>query len=295
MPPCSPSAPPPRSRVSAIARARLGTVRLVVPGTSRASSRARASSSSVANDAPRGADSAPAPRARSRRDALAALTAAFAAACASAGPPPPPAFAAYGASSGAAEDADGASRGGPVAFTTFYGAAAPPATYGYLGGTTPDKAKYSYDVPSDWVEEAPSKVEKGAGGQDSRFVKAGSRGATRCSVLTLNRAGEDGAAFDLTDGALAAIAGADSKLQESITTGKVQSRRTTEGGQDYVTFSVTQATVPGEYVVKITVDNTGRLFAFVLNAPERVFEQERETFKKMTDSFKTYKNASQFL
>ena len=143
--------------------------------------------------------------------------------------------------------------------------------------------------------EAPSKVEKGAGGQDSRFVKPGSRGATRCSVLTLNRAGEDGAAFDLTDGALAAIAGADSKLQESITTGKVQSRRTTEGGQDYVTFSVTQATVPGEYVVKITVDNTGRLFAFVLNAPERVFEQERETFKKMTDSFKTYKNASQFL
>ena len=114
-------------------------------------------------------------------------------------------------------------------------------------------------------------------------------------MLTLNRAGEDGAAFDLTDGALAAIAGADSKLQESITTGKVQSRRTTEGGQDYVTFSVTQATVPGEYVVKITVDNTGRLFAFVLNAPERVFEQERETFKKMTDSFKTYKNASQFL
>ena len=258
--------------------------------------RARASSSSsVANDAPRAADSAPAPRARSRRDALAALTAAFAAACASAGPPPPPAFAAYGASSGAAEDADGASRGGPVPFTTFYGAAAPPATYGYLGGTTPDKAKYSYDVPSDWVEEAPSKVEKGAGGQDSRFVKAGSRGATRCSVLTLNRAGEDGAAFDLTDGALAAIAGADSKLQESITTGKVQSRRTTEGGQDYVTFSITQATVPGEYVVKITVDNTGRLFAFVLNAPERVFEQERETFKKMTDSFKTYKNARPFV
>ena len=287
-------AAPARARLGDRARAsRDGPPRR--PGDLARVVRARASSSSVANDAPRGADSAPAPRARSRRDALAALTAAFAAACASAGPPPPPAFAAYGASSGAAEDADGASRGGPVAFTTFYGAAAPPATYGYLGGTTPDKAKYSYDVPSDWVEEAPSKVEKGAGGQDSRFVKAGSRGATRCSVLTLNRAGEDGAAFDLTDGALAAIAGADSKLQESITTGKVQSRRTTEGGQDYVTFSVTQATVPGEYVVKITVDNTGRLFAFVLNAPERVFEQERETFKKMTDSFKTYKNASQFL
>ena len=255
------------------------------PGTPRVV-RARASSSSVANDAPRGADSAPAPRARSRRDALAALTAAFAAACASAGPPPPPAFAAYGASSGAAEDADGASRGGPVAFTTFYGAAAPPATYGYLGGTTPDKAKYSYDVPSDWVEEAPSKVEKGAGGQDSRFVKAGSRGATRCSVLTLNRAGEDGAAFDLTDGALAAIAGADSKLQESINGEGLQGTRAV----DYVTFPSPGHL--GEYVVKITVDNTGRLFAFVLNA-ERVFKGGDQEDGQLGRELQEYESVAQ--
>jgi hypothetical protein len=57
-----------------------------------------------------------------------------------------------------------------------------------LGGTSPEKAKYSYDVPSNWVEEAPNKVEKG------------SRGAVKCFCLTLNRAGEDGAAFDLTAG-----------------------------------------------------------------------------------------------
>ena len=117
----------------------------------------------------------------------------------------------------------------------------PPATYGTLGGTTKDKAKYSYEIPSNWTEEAPSKVEKGAGGQDSRWVLVGSRGATKCSVLTLNRAGEDGAAFDLTDKALAAIAGADSRLQEAITTGEVTSKRSTENGQDYVTFSVSRA------------------------------------------------------
>jgi hypothetical protein len=69
-----------------------------------------------------------------------------------------------------------------------------------LGGTSPEKAKYSYDVPSNWVEEAPNKVEKGAGGQDSRWVLGGSRGAVKCFCLTLNRAGEDGAAFDLTAG-----------------------------------------------------------------------------------------------
>ena len=79
-----------------------------------------------------------------------------------------------------------------------------------------DKAKYSYDVPSGWKEEPPTKVEKGAGGQDSRWVQVGSKGAVKCFCLTLNRAGEDGAAFDLTEKALTAIAGADAKLQAII-------------------------------------------------------------------------------
>ena len=184
-------------------------------------------------------EDAPAPVALSRRDTLAAASVAFASAVLAARPAP--ALAAYGASSGSAEE----TADGPVTFSTFYGAAAPPATYGTLGGTTKDKAKYSYEIPSNWTEEAPSKVEKGAGGQDSRFVLVGSRGATRCSVLTLNRAGEDGAAFDLTDKALAAIAGADSRLQEAITTGEVTSKRSTENGQDYVAFSVSRATTPG--------------------------------------------------
>jgi hypothetical protein len=74
---------------------------------------------------------------------------------------PAPALAAYGADAGGTS-AEGS--GADVTWRVFYGAADPPATYGYLGGTTKDKAKYSYDVPSDWVEEAPSKVEKGAGG-----------------------------------------------------------------------------------------------------------------------------------
>ena len=112
-------------------------------------------------------------------------------------------------------------------------------------------------------------MEKGAGGQDSRFVLIGSRGATKCYCLTLNRAGEDGAAFDLTDKALNAIAGADSKLQEAITTGKVTSKKSSKDGQDYTTYGVTQSTVPGEFAIKITVDNTGRLFAFVLTELEQ--------------------------
>jgi hypothetical protein len=205
---------------------------------------------------------------------------------------PSPAFAAYGAASGT----DDAAEASPVTLSTFYGAADPPATYGNLGGTTKEKAKYSYEVPSNWKEEAPTKVEKGAGGQDSRWVLVGSKGNTKCYCVTLNRAGEDGAAFGLTEKALNAIAGADSKLQEAITTGVVTNTQSKTGdGQEYATYSVTQSTVPGEFAIKITIDNTGRLFAFILTSPERDFEKERKTYDRMVDSFRTYTSVSQFV
>ena len=202
---------------------------------------------------------------------------------------PVPALAAYGAEAGGSSA--GGSTGEDVTWSTFYGAAAPPATYGYLGGTTKDKAKYSYEVPSDWVEEAPSKVEKGAGGQDSRWVKTGSRGAINVKCLTLNRAGEDGAAFGLTDKALQAIAGADSKLQESINSGTVSSAKS----GDYVTFTISGGT-GGDYAVKITIDNTGRLFAFVASTPSDKYKGEtKKTLDRMVGSFRTYESVSQFV
>ena len=202
---------------------------------------------------------------------------------------PAPALAAYGADAGGLSA--GGSSGEDVTWSTFYGAAAPPATYGYLGGTTKDKAKYSYEVPSDWVEEAPSKVEKGAGGQDSRWVKTGSRGAINVKCLTLNRAGEDGAAFGLTDKALQAIAGADSKLQESINSGTVSSAKS----GDYVTFTISGGT-GGDYAVKITIDNTGRLFAFVASTPSDKYKGEtKKTLDRMVGSFRTYESVSQFV
>jgi hypothetical protein len=58
---------------------------------------------------------------------------------------------------------------------------------------------------------------------------------------------------------------------------------------------VTRSTTPGEFSIKITVDNTGRLFAFVLTAPERTFDQERKNLTRMVDSFKTYNSVSQFV
>lgn len=43
-------------------------------------------------------------------------------------------------------------------YTTFYGAANPPATYGGVGGTTLDKARYSYVVPATFKEDIVSKA-----------------------------------------------------------------------------------------------------------------------------------------
>jgi hypothetical protein len=43
------------------------------------------------------------------------------------------------------------------------------------------------------------------------------------------------------------------------------------------------------------VDNTGRLFAFVVSAPDRAYAAERATLGRMLDSFRTYDSASQFV
>ena len=75
----------------------------------------------------------------------------------------------------------------------------------------------------------------------------------------------------------------------------LKSKKGSADGQEYTTYSVTQSTVPGEFAIKITVDNTGRLFAFVLTAPERTYEQERKNFTRIVDSFRTYNSVSQFV
>ena len=201
---------------------------------------------------------------------------------------PRPSDAAYGSASGAG----GGEVATEVTWDTFYGAADPPATYGALGGTKKSLAKYSYDVASSWVEEATSKVEKGSGGQDSRWVKKGSRGEVKAYCLTLNRAGQDGASFALTDSSLQAVAGALSEMQDSISNGRVKSSRITENDKDYAVFDVD---ADRKYTVKITIDNTGRLFAFVVTAPASKWRSEKAVLDRMVSSFAVYTNASQFV
>ena len=192
----------------------------------------------------------------------------------------PAAFAAYGNAAGASGD----EASGPVTYSTFYGAAEPPATYGKVGGTTPNRAKYSYEVPSTWKEEATSKVEKGSGGQDSRWVPRGVKGV-KAVLVTLNRAGEDGQEFSLEDTTINALAGSDPNLQDAILNGLMKTKRSNVDGQDYIQYDIEAGIY---YGVKATVDSTGRLFALIISAPDNVYKRERATYERMLDSFRTY-------
>ena len=192
----------------------------------------------------------------------------------------PAAFAAYGNAAGASGD----EASGPVTYSTFYGAAEPPATYGKVGGTTPNRAKYSYEVPSTWKEEATSKVEKGSGGQDSRWVPRGVKGV-KAVLVTLNRAGEDGQEFSLEDTTINALAGSDPNLQDAILNGLMKTKRSNVDGQDYIQYDIEAGIY---YGVKATVDSTGRLFALIISAPDNVYKRERATYERMLGSFRTY-------
>ena len=97
----------------------------------------------------------------------------------------------------------------------------------------------------------------------------------------------------VTDNALMlqAIAGADSKLQESINSGTVSS---TKDGE-FVVFTISGGS-GGDYAAKLTIDNTGRLFVFLASTPSDKYKGEtKKTLDRMLGSFTTYKSVSQFV
>jgi hypothetical protein len=61
-------------------------------------------------------------------------------------------------------------KGAAAEYVTFYGLASPPTSYGGYGGNAKEAAKYTFDYPSSWKQEVPSKVEKGTQGIDGRVV-----------------------------------------------------------------------------------------------------------------------------
>ena len=72
----------------------------------------------------------------------------------------------------------------------------------------------------------------------------------------------------------------------------IRDRRDTEDGREYALFDVD---ADRKYTVKISIDNTGRLFAFVVTAPASQFNRDKKVLDRMVDSFRIYTSASQFV
>mmetsp|Transcript_8254 Transcript_8254/g.27451 ORF Transcript_8254/g.27451 Transcript_8254/m.27451 type:complete len:248 (-) Transcript_8254:903-1646(-) len=164
----------------------------------------------------------------------------------------------------------------------FYGAANPPATYGGVGGTTKELAKYTFQIPASWKEAAVTKSEKGYTGIDSKFVSP-SNSATKAFVVSLNRAGEDGRNFALTnaESTLASITGADIDFQDSVSLGEVLTTEKELDGKKSFEYEVE---APNHYYVRCLVKR-GRFYAFFVTAPDELWAKDADTYRAIAESF----------
>mmetsp|Transcript_15548 Transcript_15548/g.21472 ORF Transcript_15548/g.21472 Transcript_15548/m.21472 type:complete len:262 (+) Transcript_15548:92-877(+) len=166
---------------------------------------------------------------------------------------------------------------------TYYGAANPPATYGSVGGTTPDKARYIFQYPVGWKEEAISKTEKGTNGTDCRFV-SGARKKEQVYVVTLKNEGM--ASTFKNSGAektLESISGADYVFQDAISYGSIKTETRVSGEDTFYDYTIEGA---NNFLVSATT-RQGRLFAIFVNAPLKGFTDDRAMLEGIQKSFRT--------
>eukprot|EP00667_Euglena_gracilis_P017802 EG_transcript_18816 len=195
---------------------------------------------------------------------------------------PRPAEAAYGSAAGAGGRGSAAE---PVEFEQFYGAADPPATYGGVGGTTRALARYGYKVNrAAWKEVAVGKVEKGIIGIDSLWEGPGKK---RAFCITVIRAGEDNVGFSISsppETIIRSLSGSDPNLQEALLSGTLTYSERSRNGVKFYDFDVDAV---NHYLVSVGAKQ-GRLFAFIVTAPERVFQKDKEVLQQTFDSFEVY-------
>ena len=181
----------------------------------------------------------------------------------------------------------GAARAEEADLDVFWGAANPPATYGGTARTTQKFARYSFNYPNGWKEEAINKVEKGTNGTDCRLVGS-KRNQEKIYVVVLSRLGEDfkGYKSDDVEKALSGIAVADATLQDVLTS--VEDKTFTKRTVDGQTFFDLNLESSPTYLVTLTNDGAGRYFACFVVASNKAFSEQKETYLKMRDSFRTY-------
>lgn len=193
----------------------------------------------------------------------------------------------------------------PVALTTappasaedvyvrFYGAAAPPATYGGVGGTTAALARYSFELPvGAFKEDAVSKVDKGSIGVDVHFSSVPARKKEEVFLISLrNEGSHGGAGFALsvdTETALKTVSGGSYPLQDAIENGSVTATVRPDGVYSYDLEGPTCA------AIALTTSADGRLFGLFVLAPAAAWEADKTALRRIRDSLEVYKNPSAF-
>jgi len=170
-------------------------------------------------------------------------------------------------------------------YSTFLGFATPPTSYGGYGGNANETPKYTFEYPTGWKSEVPSKVEKGTQGVDGRVVNPKSKDQ-RAFVATLGREGEDNKSFRLTDtdSTFAGFAGADYNLQDALSMASNIDKKEVEA--DGITFYQYDIDSPDfRYLSSIAVKN-GKVFALFVRSPARAFGRQEAALRHIVDTFR---------
>jgi len=170
-------------------------------------------------------------------------------------------------------------------YTTFFGLASPPTSYGGYGGNAKEVPKYSFEYPTGWKSEVPSKVEKGTQGIDGRVVNPRVKDQ-RAFVITLTRAGEDNKSFRLTDidSTFAGFAGADYDLQDALSNASNVGKGKREvDGIEFYDYDIESPDF--RYLSSIAVKN-GKVFALFVRCPSRSFKASEDKLRHIVSTFK---------
>lgn len=182
---------------------------------------------------------------------------------------------------------------GASAAETFCGTAFPPATYGKYDPDACNKAVYTFQYPAGWVQDPLTKVEKGTKSIDGRVFKPADpnekkpqlqKKSQNAFVVVLERAGEDGKAYELTDPqkTINSLAGTDYDLLDAVKGGDTETKVTERKGQKFFDYKITGG--PFSYFVTVTVSD-GRLFAIFVKATGNDFDAEESVFSDIAKSF----------
>ncbi|WIA39090.1 hypothetical protein OEZ86_005231 [Tetradesmus obliquus] len=170
-------------------------------------------------------------------------------------------------------------------YNKFFGMASPPTSYGGYGGNANESPKYTFEYPAGWKQEVPSKVEKGTQGIDGRVVNPRSKDQ-RAFVITLTRAGEDNARFQLTDteSTFASFAGADYDLQDALS--DATNTEKSESEKEGIKFFNYKIDSPAYVYLSSIAVKDGKVFALFVRSPSRLYGAAANDLQHIVDTFK---------